>query len=229
VPDELGFRTMRESNQKPAPTVSVDCVICTIVENKLSVLLVQRKSPPFKGSWALPGGVVKLDESLEDGARRTLADKTGLSHIFLEQLYSFGDLNRDPRGRVITVAYYALIDWERRELNAQAPANTVGVGWFSVKELPEPAFDHKKIIDMAVARLRGKLEYTTVGFELLPDKFTLSELQRVYEIILDRPLDKRNFRKKIKQMDQLVALNEKRMKGVHRPAQLYSFKRPEKV
>jgi 8-oxo-dGTP diphosphatase len=218
---------MRDNLAKPVLTVSVDCVIFTIVENKLSVLLVQRKTPPFKGSWALPGGAVIIDESLEDAARRTLADKTGLSHVFLEQLYSFGSVHRDPRGRVITVAYYALIDWERRELKSRTPSNTVGVGWFSVRELPDLAFDHKGIIELALARLRGKLEYTTVGFELLPDKFTLSELQRVYEIILDRPLDKRNFRKKIKQMDQLTALNEKRMKGVHRPAQLYSFKRPE--
>jgi 8-oxo-dGTP diphosphatase len=215
----------------PHPAVTVDCVVFTIIEERLAVLLVQRKRPPFKGRWALPGGFIRIDESLEDAARRELAEETGVSNVFLEQLYTFGDLNRDPRERVVTVAYYALVDWETRELRAAAQTGTAGVGWFHIKELPELAFDHYRIIDMALQRLRGKLEYTTVGFELLPGKFTLTELQRVHEIILDRPLDKRNFRKKMKDLEEktrlLVRLPEKRMKGVHRPAQLYSFRRTE--
>lgn len=214
----------------PHPAVSVDCVVFTIIEDKLSVLLVQRTREPFKGNWALPGGFIRIDESLEDAARRMLQEKTGVADVFLEQLYTFGDLKRDPRERVVTVAYYALVDWETRELRAAVAKGTAGVGWFPVKDMPPLAFDHPRIIDMALNRLRGKLEYTTVGFELLPEKFTLTELQRVYEIILDRPLDKRNFRKKIKPSGRsddspLVPLPEKRMKGVHRPAQLYSFRR----
>jgi 8-oxo-dGTP diphosphatase len=213
----------------PHPAVTVDCVVFTIIEQQLSVLLVQRKRPPFKGKWALPGGFIRIDESLEDAARRELSDETGVGDVFLEQLYTFGDLNRDPRERVVTVAYYALVDWETRELRATDQMGTAGVGWFPIKEPPELGFDHRRIIQMALERLRGKLEYTTVGFELLPEKFTLTELQRVYEIILDRALDKRNFRKKIKEREKsfLLKLPEKRMKGVHRPAQLYSFKRED--
>jgi 8-oxo-dGTP diphosphatase len=213
----------------PHPAVTVDCVVFTIIEQRLSVLLVQRKRAPFKGKWALPGGFIQIEESLENAARRELSEKTGVSDVFLEQLYTFGDLNRDPRERVVTVAYYALVDWETRELRAAGQTGTAGVGWFALRELPELAFDHQRIIDMALTRLRGKLEYTTVGFELLPEKFTLTELQRVYEIILDRPLDKRNFRKKMKELEKtlLTKLPEKRMKGVHRPAQLYSFRRRE--
>ncbi|MEQ8224791.1 MAG: NUDIX domain-containing protein, partial [Candidatus Eremiobacterota bacterium] len=177
------------------PSVTVDIVIFTIRDNDLKVLLIKRKGPPYQNFWAIPGGFVKMNESLEEAAFRELKEETGVSDVYLEQLYTFGEPGRDPRTRVITVAYFALINSEKLELYASTDAEEVR--WYSTKELPQLAFDHSKIMDYAITRLRYKLEYTSAGFQLLPEEFTLSELQRVYEVILDKTLDKRNFRKKI--------------------------------
>jgi 8-oxo-dGTP diphosphatase len=199
--------------------VTVDIVIFTIHSGKLNVLLVKRGIPPFKGYAALPGGFVRDPESLEQAAERELREETGVVDVYLEQLYSFGDANRDPRGRIITVAYYALIAADRTLL---AGGDAAGAQWYPIKNLPELAFDHKSILEYALERLRNKLEYTTVGFQLLPAKFTLPELQEVYEAILDKPLDKRNFRRKIELLKILKPLSEFRSTG-RKPARLYRF------
>jgi 8-oxo-dGTP diphosphatase len=215
---------MSELDNYLRPSVTVDLVIFTIAEDDLKVLLIRRGLEPFKGRWALPGGFVEIDESLEQAAARELQEEVGVTNLYLEQLYTFGDTKRDPRGRVISVAYFALVDAERQRIVAASDA--ADAAWCSVFD-PELrarlAFDHKKILDTAVWRLRNKIEWTTVGYELLPRKFTLSELQRVYEIILQRPVDKRNFRKKILAQGQVQELNETRSDVAHRPARLYSF------
>lgn len=214
---------MSQTEDYPRPSVTVDLVIFTIAENDLKVLLVRRGGEPFKGRWALPGGFVEIDESLEDAAARELEEEVGVRNVYLEQLYTFGDPKRDPRGRVISVAYFALVDAEHQKIAAASDA--ADAAWHSVFNPPKLAFDHKKILEYAVWRLRNKIEWTTVGYELLPRKFTLSELQRVYEIILQRPVDKRNFRKKILAQGQIQELNETRADVAHRPAKLYSFKK----
>ena len=199
--------------------VTVDIVIFTIQDSELRVLLVRRGVPPFQGQFAIPGGFVHEDESLEDAALRELKEETGLENLYLEQLYSFGDPGRDPRGRVVTIAYYALIP-AGRPLKPGSDASDAE--WISMKKLPRLAFDHARIVDYALERLRNKLEYTTVGFQLLPGKFTLSELQSVYEAILGKKLDKRNFRKKLDLLGILKALPEYRRTG-RKHARLYSF------
>ncbi len=218
---------MSEHSDYPRPFVTVDLVIFTIAEDALQVLLIERGNEPFKGKWALPGGFVEIDEALDEAAARELQEEVGVTNIFLEQLYTFGDPGRDPRGRVISIAYYALTDAMRTRIVAASDA--ADARWYPVFD-PEIdgqlAFDHRQILDYAVWRLRNKIEWTTVGYELLPVKFTLSELQRVYEIILQRPVDKRNFRKKILGQGQIRELNETRSDGAHRPARLYSFKKP---
>jgi 8-oxo-dGTP diphosphatase len=211
------------SDDYPRPSVTVDLVIFTIAENDLKVLLIRRGGEPFKGRWALPGGFVEIDESLESAAARELEEEVGVRNVYLEQLYTFGDPDRDPRGRVISVAYFALVDAEHQQIAAASDA--ADAAWHSVFKPPALAFDHGKILDYAVWRLRNKIEWTTVGYELLPRKFTLSELQRVYEIILQKPVDKRNFRKKILAQGEIRELNETRADVAHRPAKLYSFKK----
>jgi len=200
--------------------VAVDVVVFTIREGALQVLLVRRGAPPFAGRHALPGGFVDEAESLGAAALRELREEAGVRDLYLEQLYSFGDPGRDPRGRVVTVAYFALIASDRTTLRAGTDA--VGAQWFAVEALPALAFDHRRIVTYAVERLRNKLEYTTVGFQLLPDKFTLGELQAVYQAILGRPLDKRNFRRKIDLLGILTPLREARRTG-RKPARLYRF------
>ena len=200
--------------------VTVDIVIFTIREHSLHVLLVRRGIPPFEGQHAIPGGFIAENESLEQAALRELQEETGVQNVFLEQLYSFGDPQRDPRGRVITVAYYALIASDQLALTAGSDA--AEARWFSMSELPSLAFDHQRILDYALTRLRNKLEYTTVGFQLLPEKFSLGELQHVYEAILGRRLDKRNFRRKITLLGILKPLREWRRAG-RKPARLYRF------
>jgi 8-oxo-dGTP diphosphatase len=213
---------MTYTYEYPRPAVTVDLVIFTIADNDLKVLLIRRGGEPFKNLWALPGGFVEIDESLEKAAARELKEEAGVSGVYLEQLYTFGAPKRDPRGRVISVSYFALVDAEQQRIRAASDA--AEAEWHSVFNSPKLAFDHKKILDYAVWRLRNKIEWTTVGYELLPKKFTLSELQRVYEIILQRPVDKRNFRKKILAQGQIRELNETRSDGAHRPAKLYSFR-----
>lgn len=211
----------------PHPAVTTDIVIFTIRDGRLKLLLIRRGAEPFKGKWALPGGFVGIDESLEDGARRELQEETGVSDVWLEQLYSFGAPDRDPRERVITVAYYALIPSDRLEIRAATDAEAVG--WFALDELPELAFDHPKIVAMAQERLAGKLDYSTIAFQFMPARFTLSELQRVYEIILGEEIDKRNFRKWVLALEQIEETGEQRREGAHRPAMLYRVKEPGKV
>ena len=199
--------------------VTVDIVIFTIQEGVLRVLLIKRLVPPFAGQTAIPGGFVLADEDLDQAALRELKEETGVSDVYLEQLYSFGKPDRDPRGRVITVAYFALISADRK---LTAGSDAAAAAWYAIDQLPPLAFDHATIVNYAVERLRNKLEYTTVGFQLLPEKFTLTELQEVYEAILGRKLDKRNFRRKMSVLKILKALPEHR-RGGQRPAQLYRF------
>jgi 8-oxo-dGTP diphosphatase len=204
----------------PNASVTVDLVIFTIREGTLQALLIRRGLPPFRGRWALPGGFVRANETLEAAARRELEEETGLRDVYLEQLYTFGDPGRDPRGRTVTVAYYALI----RSAPVRAATDAADVGWFPAARPPALAFDHAAILAAGLRRLRAKLEYTTAGFQLLPEKFTLTELQRLYEIILGKRLDKRNFRKKVLSLGLLQSEPEKRAAGPHRPARLYSFR-----
>ncbi len=204
--------------------VTVDIVLFTLRPDgaaTLEVLLVERGVPPYEGTWALPGGFVHPDESLETAARRELREETGVDDVYLEQLYSFGDPGRDPRGRVVTVAYYALVSPDRRPPEAGTDARAAR--FWPVAALPKLAFDHAAILEYGLGRLRTKLEWTGVGFELLPPKFTLSELQRLHEAILGRDLDKRNFRRWVAARDFVVPLKESRRTG-RKPAQLFRFR-----
>ena len=203
------------------PSVAVDVVMMTLHQKDLQVLLVKRRSWPFEGMWAIPGGFVEIDESLEDAAKRELREETSVQDVYIEQLYTFGDPGRDPRTRVITVVYFALLDGE--QLRIKAADDAADVGWFSVYELPPLAFDHGDILTYTLKRLRGKLNYTRIAFNLLPEQFTLRELQRVYEIILAKKMDKRNFRKKVLATGILEDTGAKKMEGTHRPARLYRF------
>lgn len=205
----------------PRPALAVDCVVFGVDAEDLKVLLIQRNLDPFAGAWALPGGFVRMDESLEEAARRELAEETGVANLFLEQLCSFGDVGRDPRGRTVTVAYYALVKLSDHAIRAATDARNAA--WFAVDDVPPLAFDHARILDAAWQRLQGKVRYQPIGFELLPPKFTLTQLQRMYEKVLDRPLDKRNFRKKILGMGVLEALTEVETDVAHRAARLYRF------
>jgi 8-oxo-dGTP diphosphatase len=205
----------------PRSALTVDCVVFGFDEEELKVLLVQRGTAPFKGKWALPGGFVRVDETVDDAARRELLEETGLTHVFLEQLYTFGALNRDPRERVVSVAYYALV--KLAEHPPMGAGDAADAAWFPASELPALAFDHAGILQTGIRRLRGKVRYEPIGFELLPEKFTLSQLQRLYEAVLETEIDKRNFRKKILATALLVPLKERVREGAHRPAQLFRF------
>lgn len=212
---------MPYSYQYPRAALTVDCVVFGYDAEELKVLLIQRDLEPFEGKWALPGGFVHLDETLEDAARRELQEETGIADLYLEQLYTFGTVNRDPRERVVSVAYYALVDLFQHRLTAATDARNAA--WFAVEDIPPLAFDHEHILTMTHQRLQGKVRYQPIGFELLPEKFTLTQLQRLYETILGTTLDKRNFRKKILGMDLLVVLDEVEQDVAHRAARLYQF------
>jgi 8-oxo-dGTP diphosphatase len=201
--------------------VTVDVIIFTLRDSDLQVLLIKRKYPPFQEVWAIPGGFVGIDESLEEAALRELEEETGVRDVYLEQLYTFGEVDRDPRGRVITVAYFALVP--AAAIDPHAGSDAAETGWWSMYDLPPLAFDHAEILAYALKRLRYKLEYTAVGFELLPEVFTLSELQAAYEIILREKLDKRNFRRKILDAD-IIEETEMYRTGEGRPAKLYQFR-----
>lgn len=213
--------------QYPHPSVSTDIVIFTIQDEQLKVLLIRRADEPFIDSWALPGGFVEIDEELEAGALRELQEETGITGVYLEQLYTFGKPDRDPRERVITVAYYALIPVDKLSIKAASDAKEAS--WFPTEQLPPLAFDHTDIIHMARQRLVAKLDYSTIALQFMPVKFTLSELQRVYEIVQGDPLDKRNFRKRVLAYGCLTDTGEQRREGNHRPARLYRVKSPGKV
>ena len=208
----------------PHPAVTVDGVVFGYDEADLKVLLIQREQAPFKARWAIPGGFVEINEGLEDAARRELEEETGITRLYLEQLYTFGEPKRDPRERVISVAYYALVKLAAHTVHAASDARRVA--WFPVADLPALAFDHEEIVDVALRRLKGKIRYEPIGFELLPEKFPLSELQRLYETILEQPLDKRNFRKKILSMRLLADTDEIQQDVAHRAARLYRFDEP---
>jgi 8-oxo-dGTP diphosphatase len=205
----------------PRPSVTADVIIFTLRGGDLQVLLIRRKNPPCQGMWAIPGGFVHVDESLEEAALRELAEEAGVHDVYLEQLYTFGDVDRDPRGRVITVAYFALVP--ALAIDPQAGDEATEARWWSVYDLPPLGFDHAGILTYALQRLRYKLEYTAVGFELLPEVFTLSELQEAYEVILGEGLDKRNFRRKILSADVIEETGDRRV-GEGRPAKLYRFR-----
>ena len=206
----------------PRPALTVDCIIFGLdAQQELKVMLSQRDIPPFKGQWAIPGGFVRIEETLEEAALRELQEETGIHHIFLEQLYTFGDLGRDPRDRTVTVAYYALINLVEQKIQASTDARAAE--WFAISNIPQLAFDHNQILQIAIARLRSKIRYEPIGFELLPQNFSLSQLQRLYETVLDRPLDKRNFRKKILGMDLLIDTGKVEHNVAHRAAKLYQF------
>lgn len=214
---------MTTSYEYPRAALTVDCVVFGFDEQDLKVLLIQRDLPPFAGKWALPGGFVRVEESLEDAALRELREETGLGKVYLEQLYTFGDLERDPRERVVSVAYYALVKLSDHRIQAATDARNAA--WFSVSDPPGLSFDHDRILETALERLKGKVRYQPLGFELLPPKFTLSQLQHLYEAILETTLDKRNFRKKILAMQILEELDEVEQDVAHRAARLYRFDR----
>ncbi len=207
--------------QCECPLVTVDVVIFTLRDGDLRVLLVRRRRWPYEGMWAIPGGSVGLDEALQAAASRKLEEETGLTGVFLEQLYTFGDPGRDPRRRVITVAYFAVVP--ATDVVPRAADDAEHVRWWSIYDLPPLAFDHADILSYALTRLRYKLEYTAVGFELLPQAFTLTELQTAYEIVLGEELDKRNFRRKILTAGIIEPAGGRRT-GEGRPAQLYRYR-----
>ncbi len=212
---------MSYTYEYPRPALTVDCVVFGIDDEDLKVLLIQRGIEPFEGHWALPGGFVHMEETIEEAAFRELREETGLVRVFLEQLYTFGGVERDPRGRVVSVAYYALV--KLGDHKVQAATDAKDVSWFSVWDTPSLAFDHANILQVAIERLKGKVRYQPLGFELLPKKFTLTQLQKVYETILERELDKRNFRKKLLAMDLLIETDEVEKDVSHRAARLYKF------
>src|SRR6266700_5386645 len=207
--------------QFPRAALTVDCVVFGFDESELKVLLIERGLEPFKGRWALPGGFVRLEETLDEAARRELEEEAGLRNVFLEQLYTFGALERDPRERVVSVAYYALV--KLADFSTKAATDAADARWFPISKVPRLAFDHANILATALTRLKGKVRYQPIGFELLPPKFTLSQLQHLYEAVLKTDVDKRNFRKKVLSFGLLIPLKETQMTGRHRPAQLFCF------
>jgi 8-oxo-dGTP diphosphatase len=206
----------------PRPSVTVDIVVFSLQDQQLQLLLVRRGETPFKDKWALPGGFVEMDESLEEAALRELQEETGIGEAYLEQLYTYGEPDRDPRGRVITIAYFALIPADA-SIRAEGGDDVAEAKWFPLGDLPALAFDHFEIVEYALRRLRYKLEYSAVGFELLPESFTLTEIQRTYELILGEKLDKRNFRRRIQQAGIIEATPHMRT-GEGRPARLYRYR-----
>jgi 8-oxo-dGTP diphosphatase len=242
--DEAKFLARYDVSRFPRPSVTVDVALLAVGGGKLHTALVRRKEHPFKGAWALPGGFVGMQEPLDEAAARVLRTKAGLEDVYLEQLYTFGAPGRDPRTRVISVAYCALVDARRLD------SLGAGGGELTVAEVEVPwegetggpvdalgsdhrtlplAFDHAEILGMAVKRVRGKLDYTPIGFQLLPDRFTLLELQRVHETVLGRPLNKDSFRRRMLASAQLEATGESQKDVEHRPAELYRFSRRSAV
>ncbi len=205
----------------PRPALTVDCVVFGLDDEGLQLLLVERNIPPFEGQWALPGGFVRVGESLDGAAERELEEETGLSEVYLEQLYTFGTPDRDPREHVVSVAWYALTNI--RDHRVRAATDARDARWFSLHDAPALAFDHDRIVEVALERLRGKVRYRPVGFELLPRRFTLSQLQHLYETVLETDLDKRNFRKKVLSLGLLIDTGANEQDVPRRPARLYRF------
>jgi len=205
------------------PALAVDCVVFAVDDEGLKLLLVERGRAPFQGAYALPGGFVQMDETTDEAARRELEEETSLKTTFLEQLYTFSRVDRDPRDRVVSVAYFALV----KSSAVTGGDDAAGAQWMPCDALPDLAFDHDEIVRVALARLRAKVRYQPIGFELLPAKFSLGQVQRLYEAILGRELDKRNFRKAITKMGVLEELDEVEANVTHRPSRLYRFDRAE--
>lgn len=201
--------------------VAVDSVVFSILDEELSVLLIKRKYPPYKSQYAIPGGFVLEHENLEQAAKRELKEETGVKDIFIQQVGAYGDVKRDPRGRIISIVYLALINSEH---DIEASTDAAEVRWFSVYSLPKLAFDHSRIIQDSLKQLRYEIQTTNIAFQILPQFFTLSEMQNLYEKVLNKELDKRNFRKRIKELGIVNPTSMKRMEGAHRPAMLYEFR-----
>lgn len=207
----------------PHPAVTADVVVFTIENDELKVLLIQRDQYPHEGEWAIPGGFIDIDESLGQAAKRELKEETGVSARFLEQLYTFGNPDRDPRERIITVAYFTLMPFD--DLSIVAGDDARDASLYSTDDLPPLAFDHDGILRAAMHRVRERLDDSFYAFQILPKAFTMYELRRVYELFLGETLDKRNFRKKIIALDQIEETGEKRESGRYRPAMLYQVKK----
>lgn len=201
--------------------VAVDTLIFSVIDGRLKVLLIQIASGPYKGKWALPGGLISADESLEEAAERVLAEKAGVDGVYLEQLATFGDPQRDIRKRSVSIVYFALVNSD--EFRPKTTEYYADIAWHVITRLPAMAFDHKDMIRIGKERLVNKLGYSNIAYALLPREFTLSELQNIYEAILGRPLDKRNFRKKIQEIRLVKESGKVRHSGASRPAKLYSF------
>ncbi|AXO79346.1 NUDIX hydrolase [Olleya aquimaris] len=201
--------------------LSVDAVVFGYESGTVSVLLIKRKYEPFKGQWAIPGGFVLNKESLEEAVQRELKEETGLEINYLEQLYTFGNPDRDPRNRVVSVAYFGLIKPSAFKIFASTDAEAVQ--WFDINELPNLSFDHDSILKLAINRLQNKMTYEPIGFELLDNKFPFSDIEKLYSSLLGRAIDRRNFRKKLLRFNILDELNEKTSKGSGRPAKLFKF------
>lgn len=208
------------------PSVTTDILIFAIDKRELKILLIKRKEWPFEGEWAIPGGFVKIEEDIETTAHRELLEETGVKDVYLEQLKTFGEPGRDPRTRVITVAYIALLP--SPSLNLKPSTDAADAKWFAISKIPKLAFDHAKIIEAGLDRLRGKIRYSNIVFALMPKTFPLSQLQETYEIILGRELDKRNFRKKMLSLG-ILEPTDKKETGPHRPSLLYRFKKRDLV
>ncbi len=201
--------------------VAVDAVVFGYDAKQLSVLLIKRGVEPFKDSWALPGGLVMDDESLETAVTRELKEETGVQIDYLEQLYTFGKPGRDPRNRVVSVSYFGLV--RPNHFKIQAATDAKEVQWFPVKELPDLAFDHGTILNIAKERLKAKLQYQPIGFDLLNKEFPFSDLENLYTTILDHKIDRRNFRKKILSFEIVEETDKIHQKGSGRPAKLFKF------
>lgn len=205
----------------PRPALTADCIIFGFDAGELKILLIERGLEPFKGKWAIPGGFLNMNENADDCAKRELYEETGLQNVFMEQLYTFSDAGRDPRGHVVTIAYYALV--KLSDYSVKAGDDAKNAQWFGISQIPPLAFDHDQVLKVALSRLRSKIRYQPIGFELLPDKFTLPDLQNLYEAILEVKIDRRNFRRKIIQTGLLIDHDES-VKGMpHKGAKYYSF------
>lgn len=205
--------------------VSIDCVLFGFDGGELKILLIERNEEPFKDWWALPGNLVGEEESLDQSTSRILHELTGLSDIYMEQYYTFGEVNRHPQGRVITVAYYAMLRLGGDKALKPLTNYAKKAQWVNVRELPKLAFDHQHIFDKGLEKIKRRIKHLPIAFELLPEKFTLTQVQNVYELILGKKLDKRNFRKKILSFGVLKELDEKQKGVSFRAATLYKFDR----
>lgn len=201
--------------------IATDVALFTVEKNNLKVLLIKMKKDPFTGMWALPGGLIDSHESIDDAAKRVLEKKTGVNNVYLEQLATFGKVDRDPFGRVVSVAYFSLIPSERLMLHTTSEYEDVA--WFSVGDISDLAYDHKAILQAALEQLKHRLEYSNIALSLLPREFTLTDLQRLYETILGKTIDKRNFRKNVLRSGLLKSTGKRREGQAHRPAELYRF------